>query len=337
MTEPLVLLHGEDQYLVTAAARALRDQLCQDLISDLGLEEFKGSSDLDEIERSLATPPFIAIRRVVVIWDPPQLATGKRAGRDAERLLEVLEARADTTATAVVVRGLLPPSSSFIKGVRHLGGEVRLLPRPRGRELRRHVGERIRARGLNLAEPVVQLLMDVAGHDLGWLEMELDKLELYQENGQRIGEEEGTRLVTGAPPTELYRLTDAIFESPASVGARLRSALGRADIQPQVVVGALARMLRDLVSFADPGEAARWSSVPPRRRERLSGHLSRAGRVRLARWLVALSQLDWETRTGRVDAAEGLEALVARMASEVAAAPVRRRTEPGWSGGSPSR
>jgi DNA polymerase III delta subunit len=183
---------------------------------------------------------------------------------------------------------------------------------------------------------VVQLLLDVAGHDLGWLEMELDKLELYQEDRQRIGEEEGTRLVTGAPPTELYRLTDAIFESPGSVGAKLRSALGRADIQPQVVVGALARMLRDLVSFGDLGEAARWSSVPPWRRERLSSHLSRAGRARLARWLVALSQLDWETRTGRVDAAEGLEALLARMASEMVAAPVRRRPESSW-GGSASR
>jgi DNA polymerase III delta subunit len=329
MTEPLVLIHGEEQFLVTAAARAWRDELCQDLISDLGLEEFKSSTDLDAIQRSLATPPFIAIRRVVLIWDPPQLAPTKRAGRDAERLLEVLEARADTTAVAVVVRGVLSASSPFTKGIRRLGGEIRLIPKPKGRELRRHLGERIRARGLNLAEPVVQLLADVGGHDLGWLEMELEKLELYQEGGQRIGEDEGTRLVTGAPPTELYRLTDAIFESPGSVGPRLRSALGRADIQPQVVVGALARTLRELISFGDPLEAARSNAVPTWRQERLSGHLARAGGGSAAIWLVALAELDWRTRTGQVDAAEGLEALLARMASEVAQTRTRRRPEPG--------
>ncbi len=317
MREPLLLIHGADPYLVTTAAHQARADLCQDLISDLGLEEFKGSSDLDAIERSLATPPFLAIRRVVMIWDPPQLAVGKRSPQAVERLLGALAARADTTATCLVVRSLLASPSVLAKGVRGLGGEVNQIPRPTGRELRAYVDRRIDARRLNLEMPVVRLLLDVAAQDLGWLEMELDKLELYGQAGARIGETEAALLVTAAPPTELYRVTDALFESPSAVGPRLRAVLGRADIQPPAVVGALARTLRDLIDYSDPQPGDHRKATPAWLQERLSRQLSRAGRERIQRWLIALADLDWETRTGAVDASEGLETLLARMAVEL--------------------
>ena len=317
MLEPLLLIHGADPYLVTAAAHEARSGLCQDLISELGLEEFKGSSDIDAIERSLATPPFLAIRRVVMIWDPPQLTAGKRSPREMEKLLGALAARAETTATCLVVRSLLPATSVLAKGVRSLGGEARLIPRPTGRELRGYVERRVHARGLSLEAPVVRLLLDVAAQDLGWLEMELEKLELYGQGGHAINGEEGVLLVTAAPSTEVYRVSDALFETPATVGPRLQAVLGRSDIQAPVVVGALARTLRDLIDYSDPQAGDRWKAAPAWRQDRLSRQLSRAGSDRVRRWLVALADLDWETRAGLVDASDGLETLLARMAVEI--------------------
>ena len=64
MAEPLVLLHGDDPWLVFKAAQQLRAELAATLDSDLELEELHGASDLAVIERSLTSPPFLSASRV---------------------------------------------------------------------------------------------------------------------------------------------------------------------------------------------------------------------------------------------------------------------------------
>ncbi len=315
MVEPLVLVHGDDPYLVTTAALQLRGQLTTDLVADLGLEEFRSSRDLDAIARSIATPPFLAIRRLVVIWDPPQLAAGQRTAKEVELLGTTLNSRLETTAVLVVSRGTVPASSPLLHSVRAQGGEIRLLKRPRGRELRRYVDDEVRARGLQLGQPVMARLLDVAGQDLGRLHQELEKVEIFGAGKGRIKDSDALLLIPPAPPTELYRLTDSLFEAPGRVGERLSELAGRPDLPPPVVVGALARVVRDLISFAN--EKDRGRNLPPWKEEKLRAHLKRAGEPRLRRWLVQLADLDWSTRTGAVDGQEGLELLLARMATEL--------------------
>ncbi|HVD02962.1 MAG TPA: DNA polymerase III subunit delta [Candidatus Dormibacteraeota bacterium] len=333
MLEPLLLIHGDDPFLVTTEAQGMRDGLCADLVSELGLEEFKESFDLDAIHQSLATPPFLAIRRVVLLWDPPHFKPARRAAQpkesgkrenDASRLLSVLKLRAETTAVVVVLRAALPSTSVVLKGIRALGGEIRLVSRPRGRELRRQVEERAAARGLTLPALALQLLTEVATADMGCLEMELDKLDLYSRDGSRITGEVANLLITSAPTTELYRLTDALFSRPGSVGAKLEQLMGRPEIQTPLIMGALARVLRDLVSFSDPAEKESWRSATSWRLERLGAQLSRAGATRLRRWLIELSELDWRVRAGLVDDRQGLETLIASMATELQAQPGAR-------------
>ncbi|HUY55533.1 MAG TPA: hypothetical protein VMV23_10280 [Candidatus Nanopelagicaceae bacterium] len=313
MVEPLVLVHGDDPYLVTTAALRIRDQLTADLVADLGLEDFRTSRDLDAIARSIATPPFLAIRRLVMIWDPPQLAGGQRAAKEVELLGTTLASRLDTTAVVVVVRGVVSASSPLLQAVRTQRGEIRLLKKPKGRELRRYVDDAVRAHGLQLGQPVRARLTDVAGQDLGRLHQELEKLEIFGLGRSRIADSEALLLVPPAPPTELYRLTDALFEAPGRVGERLNDIAGRPDLPPPVVVGALARVVRELILFAND----RSQSLPPWKEEKLSAHLKRAGEPRLRRWLVDLADLDWSTRTGSVDGQDGLELLLARMATEL--------------------
>jgi DNA polymerase-3 subunit delta len=313
VVEPLVLLHGDDPYLVTAAALRQKAQLSTDLVADLGLEEFRGSRDIDAIARSVATPPFLALRRLVLIWDPPQISGGQRSAKEVELLVTALADRLDTTALLVICRTTLTPTSPLLQGVRAQRGEIRLLKRPRGVELRRYVDDELRGRKLQLGRPAVQRLLDVAGHDLGRFHQELEKLEIFAGGEGRVPDAAALLLVPPAPPTELYRLTDALFEAPGRVGERLGELSGRSDLPPPVVVGALARAFRDLIAFADQPAA----NLPPWREEKLQSHLQRAGAPRLRRWLVELADLDWATRTGAVDGQDGLELLLAGMASEL--------------------
>ncbi|MGB6770586.1 MAG: hypothetical protein WBF51_01085 [Candidatus Dormiibacterota bacterium] len=319
MLEPLLLVHGDDPFLVTGAALRRREELTADLVSELGLEEFRGSRDLDAISRSLSTPPFLAVRRVVVIWDPPQLAGGRKSGQEAQLLSDVLGSRLDTTAVLVVWRGIIAAGSPLIKAIRAQGGEVELLKRPRGRELRQYVEVRLRELRLKLGPAVVGRLVEVGGQDLGRLHQEFEKLSIYVSGSGPISDADALLLVPPAPPTELYRLTDSLFEAPGRVGDRLRDLEGRPDIPPPMVVGAVARVLRDLIAFANNKEGAAGRGLPPWREDKLRAHLKRAGEPRLRRWLVELADLDWATRTGGVDGHDGLDLLLARMATELAA------------------
>ncbi|HEY6537744.1 MAG TPA: hypothetical protein VI138_01735 [Candidatus Dormibacteraeota bacterium] len=315
MVEPLVLVHGDDRYLVRTAALRLRGQLSADLIEDLGLEEFRSSRDIDAIARSVATPPFLAIRRLVVIWDPPQASGGGRGGNELQQLIDALGQRLDTTALLVVCSTTVAPGSALLEAVRAGGGEVRLLKRPRGRELRLYVENEIRSRRLQRGRAAQVRLLDVAGQDLGRFHQELAKVEVFSAGEGRISDADALLLIPPAPPTELYRLTDTLFEAPARVRDRLDEIGGRSDLAPPAVVGALARVLRDLITLAEHGGA----SLPPWKEERMRSQLARAGAPRLRRWLVELADLDWSTRTGAVDGQEGLELLLASMASELSA------------------
>ncbi|MGH7642746.1 MAG: DNA polymerase III subunit delta [Candidatus Dormibacteria bacterium] len=313
MLEPLVLVHGDDPYLVTTAAVRIRSQLTTDPVHDLALEEFRGARDLDEIARSVATPPFLAIRRLVVIWDPPQLTSGQRTAKESEALGATLGLRLETTAVLVVFRGTVAPSSPLLQAVRNQHGEVRSLKKPKGRELRRYVEEEVRTRGLHLGQAVLPRLTEVAAQDLGRFHQELEKLDIYGAGQPRIADVDALRLVPPAPSAALYRLTDTLFEAPLRVGERLRDIAGRSDSPAPKVVGALAAVVRELIAFGD----GRGPRMPPWKDEKLRLHLSRAGEPRLRRWLVQLADLDWSTRTGAVDGQEGLELLLAGMAAEL--------------------
>lgn len=309
----MVLVHGDDPYLVTTAALRIRTQLTTDLVSDLGLEEFRSARDLDAISRSVATPPFLALRRLVVIWDPPQLTAGQRSAKEAESLGAALESRLETTAVLVVCRSTVSPSSPLLHAIRAQRGEIRLLKKPKGRELRRYVDDEVRTRGLQLGQAVLTRLTEIAAQDLGRLHQELEKLDIYGSGQARIADSEALLLVPPAPPTQLYRLTDSLFEAPRRVGERLSDIAGRPDLPPPLVVGAVARVVRELISFADD----QGPSLAPWKEEKLRQHLKLAGEPRLRRWLVQLADLDWSTRIGLVDGQAGLELLLARMATEL--------------------
>ncbi len=315
MPEPLVVVYGDDPHLVTTEALRLRDQLARELGSELSLEEFRRSRDLDAIAQSVATPPFLALRRVVVLWDPPQLEAGQRADREAERLATLLGERMETTAVVVVGRQPGAGTSALLRALKAAGAEVRRLQRPRGQELRQHVRRRLEERRLRVGRGVLERLLDVAARDMGQLEQELEKLELYTGGSAELADGVGLQLVTAAPPTEVYRITDALFETPRRLGERLALA---PELPPPLVVGALARVLRDLIALADPEQAP--SDLPGWRQEKLQNQLHRAGPARLRRWLVQLADLDWAARTGAIELSEGLAAVLAGMATELASA-----------------
>ena len=350
MSEPLVLVHGEEPFLVERDVRRQLHGWTADLdAGGFGTEAFREPSDLDAVARSLGTPAFLDPRRVVILWDPPACRERPRRGaepvegaadssawaRDAARLVAALEQRDPSTAVCLGVRWKLAERHPVLVAARR-AGTVRLHPRLRARELRTHVESELRTRGLRVAPAVQARLQEVAELGLGRLDQELGKLALVQDERGRVDTQAAQALVSEDPGGAVWGLTDSLVDRPLEAPARLAALLAQSDSNVPGLIGWIAGAVRRLLSTQArlatgltpteaSGEREGWKADQRCRQAR------RVPGAELQRWLEALAELDSGYRSGLIDAGEGLRLLVAAAAtarasqSGVGASPVRER------------
>lgn len=319
MAEPLVLVHGDEPFLVTREGRRRQQLLWSESLSELDTEALRGPVDVDEVARSVATPPFLSPARAVVIWDPLPTGAEGRSARLQEGLLAALDQRLETTSVVLVVRAPLTAESALARAVRARGGELSAQLRPQRRAGRaEYVDRRLRERGLRLGRAARERLLELAAGDLEQLDQELEKLVLFAD-GRPVSDEQALLLLSAPASTAGYRLTDALFGRPSQVGTVLGELRAQADFSPPKVVGLLASQFRTLIAFAEPGQGALPPGLPDWKRKLMQEQLAQAGAARLRRWLVELADLDAEVRSGDTEEMPGLDALLARFASELSA------------------
>ncbi|HWP34063.1 MAG TPA: DNA polymerase III subunit delta [Thermodesulfobacteriota bacterium] len=241
---PVVLLVGEEQRLAERAIVRLRERLLDEGTRAFNEERFRG----DEVEPvrladSLRTLPLLGGRRLVIVREADRLSA------EALALLAAY-ARAPVDSTLLVLAAEKPD--------RRLGGWKALeaaaavvdCRRPEGSALRRRLEEAAQAAGVRLTPEGAELLLELAGHDLGVLEGELAKLAAFAGPDEPVGPETVVEVVSGRGPDEppVFAWVDAVFERRVDAAlAGLRRLLA-AGVQPLALLALLARQLRLLWS-----------------------------------------------------------------------------------------
>src|SRR5215469_17459781 len=104
-SDHLLLVHGEERFLVDGAVRAWRERV-RARSPALAIEVFDAPAKLDGFRQSIAEVPLFDPERTVLLRDPPQLATTARRGSDSpETLAGALESQAPTTSLCIVSHG----------------------------------------------------------------------------------------------------------------------------------------------------------------------------------------------------------------------------------------
>lgn len=306
----VVLLHGDEGFLVEDEARRTLLEWRGGLVSEFGLEVLDPVAvTAARLRDAVLQLPFVDPYRVVCGRGIP----ARRADALAPGLVEVPE----TTRVLLAVAGRLPPSSRLVKAVAAAGGRSTEHQPLKPRALQTWIFARARQYGL---PPMVgAALVRVARADLGVIDSELRKLADYRAGGYELDRETIDELVVAGRQDEIFRLTDHLLPRPDADAWRVLSGLLDRE-SPTTIAYRLARHLAlvlDVKARQERGESLPAVQSSMREHPFVVQKAYDAARTvtaeRLEAGLRALLDYEWEVKSGQIDSGLGLEAALAKL------------------------
>lgn len=307
---PILLLHGEESFLVDDEARRTAAEWRDGLVSEFGFEALDPSGlTAGKLRDAVLQVPFLDPYRVVTVRG--------LASRRADALAPALAGVPESTRLLLTVNGRLGAASKLVKAVAAAGGRSREHQPLKARALQTWIFNRTRELGLPTAAGAA--LVRSARSDLGVIDSELRKLADYEASGNRLDQAAIDELVVVGRQDEVFRLTDHLLPRPDAEAWRVLAGLLERE-PPTTIAYRLARHLAlvlDVKARQERGEPL--SQVQAQMREHsfvVQKAFEAAGSVsgdRLEAGLRALLAYEWEVKSGQIDATPGLEAVLAKL------------------------
>ena len=308
----VLLLHGEESFLVEEEAKRVLDAWRAELVSDFGFEALDpGALNAAKLRDAVRQLPFLDPYRVIAVRSVP--------ARRAEGLAAGLKEIPDTTRILLTVNGRLGAGSSLGKAVAAAeGGVSREFPRLKGRALSDWATER--ARSLGLPPSIAPMVLRASPADLGVIDSEMRKLVAYHASGFPLDRDALTALLAGGHEEEVFRLTDNLLPRPSAEAFRVARSLVRSGESPTTLAYRVSRQLAMVLAVRarrDRGESlAEVQGAMSEHPFRVQKAFEAAGSVtadQLEAGLRALLDYEWEVKSGQLDAELGLDGVLARL------------------------
>jgi DNA polymerase-3 subunit delta len=307
----VLLLHGEERYLIDERAKTTLDAWRTELVSDFGQDTLEGQGlHPGRLQDSILQSPFLDPYRVVYVRMVPH-------GR-ADSLAPALSQIPSTTRLLLTVAGRVGGAGKLQKAVIAAGGTVEEMQPLKGRNLSEWAARRAIEHGLTPA--IAAQVVRVTPPDLSVVDSELSKLAAYKASGAKLTPEVISELLAGGREDEIFKLTDNLLPRPTPEALKIARGLARGGMQPTSVAYRMARhvaLVLEVRARQERGESL--SQV----QNNMSEHrfvlqkaydaAKEADPVRLEAALRAIRDYEWEVKSGQVDAELGLDVLLARL------------------------
>ncbi|HET7467697.1 MAG TPA: DNA polymerase III subunit delta [Candidatus Dormibacteraeota bacterium] len=307
----VLLLHGEERFLVEEKARAVIAGWREGLVSDFGYEPLDGGAlPAARLQDAILQGPFLDPFRVVWARGVP--------GAKAESLAPALSEVPATTRLLITINGRVSSTNKLAKAVTGAGGKVEESQRLRGRALTDWTVRR--AEELGLTRAVGAQAARVSHADVGVIDSELQKLVAYKASGAKLTPDVVNELLAGAREDEVFKLTDNLLPSPTAQAWTVARNLTRSGYQPTSVAYRIARHLAlvlEVRARQDRGESLHDMQNDMTEHSFVVQKAYDSARSvqpeRLEAALRAIRDYEWEVKSGQVDAELGLEVLLSRL------------------------
>jgi len=307
----VMLLHGEERFLVDERARATLDEWRKELVSDFGEDTLEGQGlTPSRLQDAILQAPFLDPFRVVYA----RMAASARSEGLAPALAEI----PTSTRLLITVAGRVSAAGKLAKAIVAAGGTVEEMQPLKGRALSDWAARRAADHGLTPA--IAAQIVRVTPPDLSIVDSELKKLAAYKASGARLTPEAIAELLAGGREDEIFKLTDNLLPHPTADALQIARSLTRGGLQPTSVAYRMARhvaLVLQVRARQDRGESL--SEV----QEKMSEHrfvlqkaydsAKGADPDRLEAALRAIRDYEWEVKSGQVDAELGLDVLLTRL------------------------
>lgn len=310
----VLLLHGDERFLVDEKARQTLADWTQGLVSDFGFEAIEGSGlQAARFQDAILQAPFLDPHRVVFVKAVP-------ANR-AEGLAPALAQVPETTRVLITVAGRLGATNKLAKAVSAAGGKTEEMARLVRRALTDWAAKRaVETYGLTPA--VAAQVTRLSPPDLSIVDSELNKLAAYKASGPsvKLTNEVIAELLAGGREDEIFKLTDNLLPRPSAQALDIARGLTRSGIQPTSVAYRMARhiaLVLEVKARQERGESLQEAQAAmtehPFVVQKAFDVARESSEARLEEALIKIRDYEWEVKSGQVDADLGLDVLLTRL------------------------
>ena len=308
----MLLLHGDERFLVDETSRATLEAWKADLVSDFGYETLEGTGlNAARLQDSILQMPFLDPYRAVFARMIP-------ANR-AESLAPALADIPSTTRLLITVAGRLSPSNKLVKAVTAAHGTVQEMQHLKGRALGDWTARRA-TEVHGLTPMIAAQVVRVTPPDLSVIDSELSKLAAYKASGSKLTNEAVTELLAGGREDEIFKLTDNLLPHPTPLALQIARGLTRGGLQPTSVAYRMARhvaLVLEVRARQERGESLQQvqDGMAEHRFvvQKAYDAAQNADPNHLEAALRAIRDYEWEVKSGQIDAELGLDVLLTRL------------------------
>lgn len=306
-TPPLIVIFGSEDYPKSVMLQQTLDRLLPPSVDRmLALCTYDGTQPPDQggpefapIRDDLATLPFLADRRVVVVRAADRFISANR------EFLEEYAARPSPTATLVLECRAFPKTTRLYKAVVSAGGALHECAKLKGRAVIDFVLAEAARQQKRIAPPAAARLAELIGPDQGTLAAEVEKLALYIGERQEITDADVTSLVGQTREETVFAAVDAAAAGDAAAALQLwNQVLATERAVVFMAVGGIAYKVRQWLAAARMlREGMPVDAIAPRvmmygRAAELANLLRRMPPQRMGRALAALAEADAAAKSG---------------------------------------
>lgn len=326
MAATILFLYGQDTYRSAEKLQALKRRYIDASLGDTNLATLDGASlTFQELVRQVQAFPFLAKTRLVVIHN--LLLSGKKDVQEA--LVDYLDSIPDTTVLCLYEAGAPDKRTMLYKRLAKLkfAEEYSPLTPPQVQVWLMREADR---RGVRLAPPAAQWLVEVVGTDLWRLHNELDKLADWSAGGQPITRVALEDLVIRDESADVFALVTAVVRGRTREALMLTEVLRTSGEAELYLLSMLAYQYRTMIVVADAlasgartsGEVAQVTGLKPFVVQKTMDLVRSMTVTDLLDRYDRILATDAHIKTGTLPPRDGLELLIVELAAP--ATPARR-------------
>jgi DNA polymerase-3 subunit delta len=319
--KPAYLIHGNDHPRVGERRARLR-ALAEQAGGAGGVEVIEGDAATPEtVAAALCTMTFAVGRRFLIV-------DGVERWREADvtsRLAGVLGDMPAETTVAFFARedGRAKAPAALHAGVKRAGGDISEQAALKAWDLPKWARAHARTLGLELDAAAAKTLVVQVGERQQRLARELEKIALGLGPGGRLDAELVAELGAGGAERKLWVLADAVVAGDGQAASRLFLRLRAQGERVESIAYWLTKRVREALTVSlrleagdAPAEIKRGLRMPPKAAETFIADVRRTDSRRLREALIALADLELNTRGG---SELGGDTLALRTIAEIAA------------------
>lgn len=305
------VLYGEEQYLLRKSLDTIiKSYVKED--SDLNKVSYDATrTDLATILEDATTIPFFADYKVILIDHANFLSTSDDTDIDTQALANYLDAPMESTILIMI--GDFEKLDARKKIVKKVQKTCKVLQYRRLDALgkQNYVQEEIKKRNITVEAKAMQVLLERLPLDVGTIQKEMDKLELY---GDTISERVAMDLVNRPLDEDVFALVDAVVQKDLRKAFHLwqdLSVLNKDAIYLIALLAAQFRFLYQVKVLMKKGylkeDIVKELHAHPYRVQLAMKSAAHLGVSELMHILEQLATLDQHLKSGRLDKKLGFE------------------------------